>query len=269
MNAGLGWGLAVGLAAALLFGVGAVVQASAVRRRADADVRLGPFLAHGVRDRRTVLAVGMYLLGFLLHVVAVALLPLYLAQATVAVSLPVTAVASRLLAERLHAVHWSLLGVITAGLVLLALSSGSPGPPVAGAPFVVALVVGVVGVAALAPLAVRVGRGFGGVGLGAAAGVGYAGSAIAIRGLDWPVGPTVVVAALAVPAFSLVAFWLYSLGMSRDGVPHVTAPLSVISTFLPALVGVAWLGDGVRAGWWPGVVVGLVLATAGDRKSVV
>ncbi len=70
-------------------------------------------------------------------------------------------------------------------------------------------------------------------------------------------------AALAVPAFSLVAFWLYSLGMHRAAVSSATAPLIVAQTFVPAAVGVALLGDGVRDGWWPAVVVGLVLATAG------
>ncbi len=259
MSIGLGLGLAAGLGAALLFGCGAVLQASAVRREVGAAGRLGSFLAVAVRDPRTLLAVALYLLGFLLHVVAVALVPLYLAQATVAMSLPVTALLSRALAEHLGIRHWSLLGAVTLGLVLLALGSGKPGASVTDAGFAVALVVGVLAVAAAAPLVLRLG----GVGLGTAAGVGYAGSAIAIRGLDWPVGTTVVAAAVAVPAFSLVAFWLYSLGMSRGGVPHVTAPLTVVSTFVPALVGVAWLGDGVRDGWWAAVLVGLVLATAG------
>ena len=259
MSVGPALGLAAGLAAALLFGCGTVLQASAVRREAGSAGRLASFLAVAVRDPRTLLAVALYLLGFLLHVVAVALVPLYLAQAAVAMSLPVTALLSRALAEHLGVRHWSLLAAVTLGLVLLAIGSGTPGGSVTDAGFAVALVAGVVAVAAAAPLVVRLG----GVGLGAASGVGYAGSAIAIRGLDWPAGTTMVVAAAAVPAFSLVAFWLYSLGMSRDRVPHVTAPLTVVSTFLPSLVGVAWLGDGVREGWWAAVVAGLVLATAG------
>jgi hypothetical protein len=32
---------------------------------------------------------------------------------------------------------------------------------------------------------------------------------------------------------------------------------------VPALIGVVLLGDGVRTGWWPGVLAGLVLSTAG------
>ena len=49
------------------------------------------FVARSVRDPRTMLVVAAYLVGFVLHAVAIWLLPLYLAQATVAMSLPVTA----------------------------------------------------------------------------------------------------------------------------------------------------------------------------------
>jgi putative effector of murein hydrolase LrgA (UPF0299 family) len=37
----------------------------------------------------------------------------------------------------------------------------------------------------------------------------------------------------------------------------------VAQTFVPAAVGVALLGDGVREGWWPAVVLGLLLSTGG------
>jgi hypothetical protein len=99
--------------------------------------------------------------------------------------------------------------------------------------------------------------------LGLLAGLGYAGSAIAVRGVGTPIGAAAVVAALAVPSFSIVAFWLYSLGMHRAAVPATTASLIVAQTFVPAAIGVAVLGDGVREGWWPAVVIGLLLATGG------
>jgi hypothetical protein len=51
--------------------------------------------------------------------------------------------------------------------------------------------------------------------------------------------------------------------MHRTAIPSTTASLIVAQTFVPAAVGVALLGDGVRAGWWPGVTVGLLLATGG------
>ena len=252
-------GIAAGLVAAVLFGTGAVLQAHAVRRHAGSADRLTGFWSMALRDPLVALVLAMYLGGFVLHAVAIWTTPLYLAQATVAMSLPVTAVTSMVLHERLTPVHWSALAVVTAGLVLLALGSGEPGEVIVHPPFVAALAVGVLALAALA----RWGSGLGGAALGAIAGLGYAGSAVAVRGVDASVDPLVVGAALAVPAFSVVAFWLYSLGMERAPVSSVTAPLIVLQTFVPALVGVALLGDDVRAGWWPAVVAGLVLATGG------
>lgn len=252
-------GVAAGLGGALLFGVGAVIQAHAVRRQDSAPDRLAGFVARSVRDPWTLLVVGMYLAGFVLHAAAIWMLPLYFAQATVAMSLPVTAVASFVLHERLTPVHWSALAAVTGGLVLLALGSGSPGAVVVTPVFAAAVTTGFV----LVALGSWRGHRLPGAWLGTLAGLAYAGSAIAVRGVQASAHPLVVVAALAVPAYSLIAFWLYSLGMDRAGVSSVTAPLIVAQTIVPSLVGVALLGDGVRSGWWPGVAAGLALATAG------
>jgi drug/metabolite transporter (DMT)-like permease len=252
-------GIALGLLSATVFGIGAVVQASAVRRLDTSPEGFTGFVARSVRDGRTLLVVAMYLVGFLLHAFAILLLPLYLAQALIAMSLPVTAIASHQVADRLHRTGWVAIGTVTLGLVLLALGAGEPGEVQSTAQFVAALWVGV---AALA-LASAAARHLPGPLLGLLAGLGYAGSAISVRGVGTPVDAVVVIAALAVPSFSLVAFWLYSLGMHRAAVPATTAALIVAQTFVPAAVGVALLGDSVRAGWWPAVVVGLLLSTAG------
>lgn len=252
-------GVVAGLVGALLFGIGAVIQAHAVRRQDSSPDRLAGFVATSVRDPWTILVVAMYLAGFVLHAIAIWMLPLYFAQAAVAMSLPVTAVASFVLHERLTPVHWSALAAVTTGLVLLALGSGEPGAVVVTPVFTGLLAAGFV---VLALVSIRGAR-LPGAMLGTVAGLGYAGSAIAVRGVEADLHPLVVVAALTVPAYSLIAFWLYSLGMDRAGVSSVTAPLIVAQTIVPALVGVALLGDGVRSGWWPAVVSGLALATAG------
>jgi drug/metabolite transporter (DMT)-like permease len=252
-------GILLGLVSAAIFGVAAVVQAKAVRGFESSPNGLWGFVARSVRDGRTMLVVAAYLVGFVLHATAIWLLPLYLAQALVAMSLPVTAIASHRVEDRLHRSGWLAIGVVTSGLVLLSLGAGEAGERVTTNPFVVALWVGV---AALGLVSVAQRR-LPGALLGLLAGLGYAGSAIAVRGVGTPIEPVVVVAALAVPAYGLVAFWLYSLGMHRAAVPSTTASLIVAQTFVPAAVGVALLGDGVRDGWWPVVTVGLLLATGG------
>jgi drug/metabolite transporter (DMT)-like permease len=252
-------GVAVGLLSAAVFGLAAVVQAQAVRGLGSSPEGLWGFVSQSVRDRRTMLVVAAYLVGFVLHATAIWLLPLYLAQALVAMSLPVTALVSHRVEDELRRSGWLAVAVVTLGLVLMGLGAGRPGEVVTSATFVASLWVGV---AALA-IASTAARRLPGALLGLLAGLGYAGSAISVRGVGTPLGTAGLLAALAVPSFSIVAFWLYSLGMHRAAVPSASGPLIVAQTIVPAAVGVALLGDGVRAGWWPGVALGLVLATLG------
>jgi len=253
------YGLAAGLLSAAIFGVAAVAQAHGVRRSGASPDRLAEFVRTSVRDPWTWAVLVAYLAGFLLHAVAIWLLPLYLAQATIAMSLPVTAFTSRRLAERLGAAEWSSIGLISGGLVFLALGSGAAGEVVTDWAFVAAVWAGFLVLASLSLLGGRLS----GAGLGAVAGLGYAGSAIAVRGVTTPIDAQVVLAALAVPALSLVAFWLYSRGMHGDAVSATSAALIVGQTFVPALLGVALLGDQVRDGWWWSIGLGLVLSTLG------
>ena len=258
MNPGFGWGLAAGLAAAVLFGVGAVAQAHAVRRQEDRAHALLDFVRTSLRDPLTLAVVAAYLLGFVLHVVAIWGLPLYLAQATVAVSLPVTAVTSLVLGERLRPVHWLAVGLVSAGLVLLSVGSGEPGELFSSAWFAVAMWAGVL----VLVVAARLGVHWHGSVIAALAGLGYTGSAVAVRGAES--ADTIGVAAgLTVGIYGLLGFWLYSVALDRAPVSSASAPLIVVQTFLPSLIGVALLDDGIREGWWPGIVAGLVLATSG------
>lgn len=252
-------GLTAGLLSATVFGVAAVVQAQTVRRFEDTPDRLWSFVARSLRDWRMMAVVASYLVGFVLHAVAIWYLPLYLAQAMVAMSLPVSALASHRVEHALDRAGWVGVGLVTLGLVLLSLGAGDPGSVITTTTFVALLWAGV----GLLVVASMTGRHLPGPLLGLVAGLGYAGSAISVRGVGTPVEAGVVVAALAVPSFSLVAFWLYSLGMHGAAVPSTTAALIVAQTFVPAAVGVALLGDEVRDGWWPAVTLGLALSMAG------
>src|SRR4051794_10852744 len=109
-------GVVLGLLSAVVFGVAAVVQAQAVRGFESSPDGLWGFVARSVRDGRTMAVVAAYLVGFVLHAAAIWLLPLYLAQALVAMSLPVTAVASHRVEDRLRRTGWAAVGVVTLAL---------------------------------------------------------------------------------------------------------------------------------------------------------
>ena len=151
---------------------------------------------------------------------------------------------------------WPLVSV---GLVLLSVGSGEPGELFTSVWFAVALWVGVVALL----LAARVGVHWPGSVIAILAGLGYTGSAVAVRGAESATDVVGIAAGLTVGIYGLIGFWLYSVALDRAPVSAASAPLIVTQTFVPSLIGVAFLGDGVRPGWWPGIVVGLVLSTAG------
>lgn len=219
------------------------------------------FIRSSLHSPKMMAVLTAYLAGFVLHAVSVVLLPLYLAQACVAFSMPVTAVwSAHVFHERLSRQQVVAVSGVCLGIVLLAIGAGSPGSQVEswGLPLGLSgllVFCGVGGVAALCrrrPILT-----------GAIAGCGYAGSAIAMRGISVSQTPTaaVLISALMLPAFGLLAFWLYSMAMARTEVTPATGALIVTQTFVPAVVGLVFLGDDVSEGGAWFVSVGLVLGT--------
>jgi len=251
------YGLLAGLLSALVFGLAAVGQARGVRGFETSPDDLWTFVSLSVRDLGSWFVLTAYGVGFALHAVAIQMLPLYLAQTTVAMSLPVTALAAGWIEGRLSRRSWVAVGVLTLSLALISAGSGKAGDVVTRGAFTGAIVAGVV----LLVAAIWWGRRRGGALLGTLAGLGYAGTAVAVRGVEMPLGAGVVLAAVAVPVFGTLAFWVYSLGMRRADIAAATAPMIGVQTLLPAAIGIALLGDGIRPGWWPVVALGLVLAT--------
>jgi drug/metabolite transporter (DMT)-like permease len=244
-------GLGAALLAAVVFGVGAVVQAIAAR---------GGQLV----SRLMALVALAYVIGWLLHVVSIAMLPLYVAQVGISASLAVTAVtAAALVGEPLAARHRLAVGVLVAGLALLATAAGPVGHHRFDAAQTVGLYVALALTLVLGLMAMRVSGQRGGLLLGCLGGVAYAGSPIATRSLVDPAWEWLSMApALTIGLFGLLGFWLYSVALQRASVIAASAPLVLLQTVLPAIAGVLMFGDGFRAGWWPLAAVGFVASIA-------
>ena len=253
-------GLACALASAALFGVAAVVQAHGMRALPDGELGLLGFVRAAARSWPILAVVAAYLAGFVLHAVALVLLPLYLAQASISLSLPITAVVSAVwLKERLSPDRWVAVVAVIAGLVLVAAGAGAVEHTTSTATLVTLGAAWLLVLAAGARLSLTLGAGV----LGAWSGLGYAGSAITTRGLNADDLLLSGVALVIVSALGLVAFWLYSVALGRTDVASSTAPLIVMQTCIPAVVGVVAFGDSVRDGWAIVVVAGLVVSLAG------
>jgi drug/metabolite transporter (DMT)-like permease len=262
-------GLGAALTAAVVFGVATVVQAVGARRvptMRGLDVRM---LLRLLREPAFLAAIVLNGVGFGLHLVALRLLPLYLAQAGIAASLVVTAaLAVRLFGDRLEPLDWAGVVAVSLGLALLTTAAGAMGRENASLTFSIAMVAVIAALAALGAVVSRLNHWSVPALLGLLGGLAFATDSVAVRvmpvlspGALWHAVPT-----YAFLASSALGFLLYSMALQRGAVAAATAPLVVAQTIAPAVVGVVLLGDGVRAGHLPVAVVGLALTTLGAAR---
>lgn len=259
-------GLGAALLAAVVFGSSAVLQAVG-SRRVETARGLDPRLYFQLlRQPAFVAAFVLNLVGFVLHLVAIRLLPLFLAQAGIAASLAVTALLAVLVFhDRLVRSEWAAVAAVCVGLALLTAAAGATGEERATAGLDLTLTVAVVVIAALGA---AVSRSHGGVSttvLSVLAGLGFATTAVAARAVPGFSLSQVLAApaAYVLPIAGALAFLLYSIALQRGAVTAATAPMIVLQTITPAVVGVWALGDEVRSGWLAPAAVGLVLTVAG------
>ncbi|GAA0590731.1 hypothetical protein HPO96_04530 [Kribbella sandramycini] len=264
-------GLSAALAAAVLFGIAAILQAVG-SRKVPTESELNPrrffsFVVALLRQPAFLGALALQLAGFVLHFVALRLLPLYLAQAGIAVSLVVTALlATRLMSDQLSLLEWSAVIAVCVGLGLLAVAAGHAGANAPHHALTVGIAVGLVAIAVLGGVASRSPGGASTAILGLLAGLGYAGVAISARLLDdSSIGALLSSpSSYTLPLSGALAFILYSLALQRGSVTLATTPMIALQTITPAAVGVFVLDDAVRAGWWPLAVLGFLLSAAGS-----
>ena len=259
-------GLGAALLAAVVFGSSAVLQAIG-SRRVDSAEGLDPRLyLQLLRQPAFVAAFMLNLVGFVLHLVAIRLLPLFLAQAAIAASLAVTALLAVLVfRDRLTRSEWASVAAVCVGLALLTAAAGATGEERATATLNLTLAVGVVVIAALGAVVSRSHGGVSATVLSMLAGLGFATTAVAARAVPGISMSEVLAAPAAyiLPIAGALAFLLYSVALQRGAVTAATAPMIVLQTVTPAVVGVLALGDEVRAGWLVPAAAGLVLTVVG------
>jgi drug/metabolite transporter (DMT)-like permease len=256
-------GLGAALAAAVLYGVAAILQASGARKVESAEGLDPRVMVRILRQPAAASALGLILVGFLLHLLAVRLVPLFLAQAGIAASLVVTAVLAVLLfGDRLSRTEWVAVAAVFGGLVLLAISAGGVGDSRTGSTLPIVVFSSLVVIAGAAALAARWRSPLSTAALGLLAGFGYAIVGISARLLPDLASPLDLFASPMTYTLVLggaLAFFLYSLALQRGSVTLATTPMIVTQTVTPAAVGVLLLGDSVRPGWTLGAAVGFLV----------
>jgi len=259
-------GLAAALAAAVVFGSSSILQAVGSRNVSTAGGLHPRLLGQLLRQRSFVAAVVLNLIGFLLHLVSLRLLPLFLAQAGIAAGLAVTALlAVRVFHDRMDRGQWVAVAAVCVGLAMLTGAAGGTGEERATAPLSTALLVGVGLIAVIGVFLARMRGPVVSSALSVLAGLGFATTALCARLLPALSVSSILTSPVAylLPVAGALAFLLYSLALQRGAVTAATAPMVVLQTLMPAVVGVIALGDEIRGGWLPAAGFGLLLTTFG------
>jgi drug/metabolite transporter (DMT)-like permease len=209
---------------------------------------------------------GLDTLGFGLELIALRLVPIYVVGAALAASIAVTAVvASWLLGARLGRREWAAVGVVCAGLGLLAAASGAEGHRTGSAQLRWGTLIAAVLVLAAGAAAGRLPERARAAALGLGSGLGFGVVTVAVRLIpDFaPMGLLTNPATYALLVGGTAAFALLTTAFQRGSVTAATAGMVIGETFGPALVGVFALGDHTRAGLTGVAVGGYLLAVLG------
>lgn len=264
-------GLAYAVGTSLCYGVGSVLQSAAA---ADVEpvVRLDPrLLLTLARTWRYPAGLALDGAGFVLSLLALRTLPLYVVQSVASSFLAVTAVAGILvLGLRMRRLEVAALVVVVLGLTLVGLSAAPQSARALGTPAHWLLLAAAVALVLASFVLARVSGRQGALVLGGLGGLGFGVVAVAARALSASVSRGSVAddahVLFTAPAFyavlvaSPLALVAYATALQRGTVVQATAPLLVGETVLPALAGLAFLGDHPRPGWGTLAVVGFVLA---------
>jgi drug/metabolite transporter (DMT)-like permease len=264
--------LAAALAAAFCYGIGAVMQAIAVRAASRRPVleaagvtgRVDPGLVIRMfRQWPFVLSIVIDFAGFVGQLIALRRLPIFEVQVIIAANLAVTAVfASWLMHTVLSLREWVAVLSVVVGVGLLGSSAGAEGATNVGIDFHLALIAALAAIAVAGVAAARLPNQYRTVALGATAGLGYGVLAVCARILPG-FTPAVLIkspAAYTLAAAGIISFMLYASALESGSVTVATAAVILLETAPPALVGVLFLGDSTRPGLVAPAIAGFVLA---------
>jgi drug/metabolite transporter (DMT)-like permease len=259
-------GLAGALLAAVCYGFGSILQATAAAESTVTERLDVVILARLVAQWRYVCGLGLDLLGFVAAVVALRTLPLFVVQAAVASSVGVTALAaSRLLHARISRRERRALAGLVVGLVLLAAAGRPEHATGLAEPGPVLLLVGAVVLAVMALALTRSSGERAAALLAAGAGAAFGAVGVAARAFSVPrhwahaLGDPLLYAMIV---HGLLATFLFAGALQRGKVTTVAAVTFSVETIVPAVVGIAWLGDRARTGMAPVAALGFGLTVA-------
>jgi drug/metabolite transporter (DMT)-like permease len=241
---------ACALTATVSYGLGTVMQAAGARRVVTAEHLDVMLLARLAGQSWYIGGLALDAVGFTAALVALHTLPLFVVQAAIAGSLGVTAVTAAVVFRvRLRASDKLAIGLLISGLALLCVSAERE--PVAHLSRIGAwsLLAGVFVVVAAGVIAARQKDRYAAIALAACAGLGFAGSAIAARALFIPTPAWHLISepvAIGLVGYGACGVLMFASALQRGAVTATSAVMIGVETIVPAIVGLAALGDRTR-----------------------
>ncbi len=255
-------GLLGAFAAAVFYGAATILQAIGVTRLGGHSP-VGDFGAWLRASWLYGAGLALDALGFLASVAALRSLPLFLVESAVASSVAVTALLSvRFLDVHLSGREWLAILGVALGLAALAVCAKEGSAKHVGSVAGWLTLVAAVAVAGLLLAGLRARGPVSPVLLAAASGAGFGGVGIASRLIepDHPLWHTLGDPMLwALAAHGALATVAYGYALARGRVTTVAAITFSVETIVPAVIGLAWLGDQVRPHLAIVAVLGFVL----------
>jgi hypothetical protein len=250
-----------GIGCSLCYGAATVLEQVAARRQKPIGSLHPSHLIRLAQQTPYILGVALDLVGWILFLLAARKLPLFLALSFVAASLVVTAILAHVyLAARVSSrEHLAIVGVMV-GLVLLGVAAQSSGGHSMNHYFRVALECApvLIGLAGLMLLKMPQ-RKYSTFGLAALAGLAFGGTGLVARIIHFKyltVHFVLLVAALVL--YGALGTLFMAAALQKDTVNKVNGVLFSSELVIPSIIGILFLGDRARKGWWPVLVLGFI-----------
>ena len=228
------------------------------------------------RDIPYLLGTLLDLIAWMLTLYAVHSLPLFVVQPITAFSIVITLYVEKFLFKRqLGRSTMTAIGLILAGLVLLAASANAEATEPVDGLIRYALILAPIPLALAGALLTRLTTHYATIALAAIAGVCFGGTAIigrmaAINLLDWQ--SICSLEFLSIVAYGLVGILFFVIALQRNHASIINAAMIAFETIVPTIIGIVALGDRPKEDGWPLLLFGILLALIGTmiitRKNV-
>jgi drug/metabolite transporter (DMT)-like permease len=259
--------MSAAFACAMCNGAAAVLQKVSADKEEDVNSLDASFLWRLIKNKPYSAGILLDLLGWLLTLYAVRLLPLFLVETIIAVNIVFAALFESLFRKkRIQPNTYLAIGVILTGLVLLAISSSPERAQQPGATLRLCIVLAPVVIGIIGFILARRKTRLASIGLASMGGLAFGATSVIGRIFVFsnPLWHTLYDPLL----FSLIAsgvlgILLFSIALQRAQATVMNAAMAVSQTLIPAIVGIAFLGDDARNGLWSLVVIGTALSLGG------